>query len=206
VKAIQCNLEVGQHVRNALRVTTAVEALDVLLGQSESMWRTPMLLDAINDNVGLRTIVVNASCRHDACSFTKGFWSSVLRSRTLTTIDAAALASAIRLNDADRREVSLHVVDLLKSNRVVTDLRYYPDTHDADIMWAKALPLLQLNRLRSAATDLGRIVPAALKWVPARRSPMLRYYLLRGAVATLVRHRRTASRALSGDSDASSSS
>jgi hypothetical protein len=135
-------LESAEPLANALRVTRSVEELEVQLspGWSPDVQRcTDLLLAAIGDNVGLRTLVAEQSCRKDVCGRTKAIWSSVLRSRTLQCVNVQLTKYPVEPPpaDADRREVAHHVVGLLQSNRAVTDLRYNPATHDADIMEAR---------------------------------------------------------------------
>jgi hypothetical protein len=187
-------LESAEPLASALRVTRSVEVLE---GQFSPGWSpqvqrcTDLLLAAIGDNVGLRTLVAEQSCRKDVCGRMKAMWSSVLRSRTLQCVNVQLTKYPVEPPpaDADRREVARHVVDLLRSNRAVTDLRYNPATHDPDIMEAHAIPILQLNRLRAAAgATVNRCLLLFLGSKPVRRHPMLRYHLLRSSVSTLVRH------------------
>jgi hypothetical protein len=135
--------------------------------------------------------MVNHSAWYDIAEVMEP-WTSVLRSRTLTKVNLHLWPIADPPGAAHRREVALHVVDLLRSNRVLTDLQYNPDLHDAHIMEAQAVPLLQLNRLRAAASDAHRFLAVFLGSEPVRRHPMLRYHLLRSNVGTLVRHLRYA--------------
>jgi hypothetical protein len=187
------HLEMVEPLANALRVTNAVEELEFQL----SPGRTPetqrcnaLLLDAVGDNVGLRTFQAShVVCRDDVCNRVKAFWTSVLRSRTLTNVNLQGVTSEEPPRASDRQEVARHVVELLKSNRVVTDLQYDPDLHDATIMEAHAVPLLQWNRLRAAPVDVkNRCWLSFLASKPVRRHPMLRYHLLRGSVDAMVRH------------------
>jgi hypothetical protein len=188
-------LESAEPLASALRVTRSVEVLEVQL--SPGWWSpdvqrcTDLLLAAIGDNVGLRTLVAEQSCRKDVCGRMKAIWSSVLRSRTLQCVNVQLTKYPVEPPpaDADRRDVARHVVDLLRSNRVVTDLRYNPATHDPDIMEAHAIPILQLNRLRASAGDtVNRCLLLLLGSEPVRRHPMLRYHLLRSNVSMLVHH------------------
>jgi hypothetical protein len=186
-------LEKVEPLAGALRVARCVEELDLdLPGDSEQEARrcSRLLLGAIGDNVGLRKLTVNRTFRHASTSeLLKEFWTSALRSRTLTTVNVESVSSrAVFLSGPARRELTLHVVDHLRSNRVLTGLRYDPRTHDPDIMEAQAVPLLRLNRLRSAAVGASRFLGAFLGSPAVRRHPMLRYHLLRSNVGTLVRH------------------
>jgi hypothetical protein len=192
------HLEMVEPLAHALRVTNAVEELDVQL----SPGRTPetqrcnaLLLDAVGDNVGLRTFQAShVVCRDDdVCNRVKAFWSSVLRSRTLANVNLQGVTSEEPPRASDRQEVARHVTELLKSNRVVTDLQYDPAVHDSGIMEAHAAPLLQWNRLSAAPVDVkNRCWLSFLASKPVRRHPMLRYHLLRVSVDALVRHLRKA--------------
>jgi hypothetical protein len=190
-------LEKVEPLADALRVTTSLEELDLALSSdadSEALWCSRLLLDAIGRNVGLRKFAANRFGRinddnNDISDFMKELWSSVLRSRTLTSVNVQlVMTSHVSRSGAGRRAVAQHVVQLLQSNRVVTHLLYNPDSHDPYIMETQALPLLQLNRLRAAATDTNRYLGAFLGSDPVRRCPMLRYQLLRSSVSTLARH------------------
>jgi hypothetical protein len=193
-------LEKVEPLADALRVTTALEELDLALSSGadlDALWCSRLLLDAIGHNVGLRKFAANRFGRtnddddddNDITGFMKELWSSVLRSRTLTSVNVQLLMTGhVSRSGTGRRAVAEHVVRLLQSNRVVTHLLYNPDTHDHYIMESQALPLLQLNRLRAAATDANRYLGAFLGSEPVRRYPMLRYQLLRSSVSTLARH------------------
>jgi hypothetical protein len=190
-------LEKVEPLADALRIATALEELDLALSSDadlEALWCSRLLLDAIGDNVGLRKFAANRFGRNNddnaITEFMKEFWSSVLRSRTLTSVNVQLLmTSHLSRSGAGCREVAQHVVQLLLSNRVVAHLLYNRDTHDPYIMESQALPLLQLNRLRAAAGDaVNRYLGAFLGSEPVRRYPMLRYQLLRSSASTLARH------------------
>jgi hypothetical protein len=189
-------LEKVEPLADALRVTTALEELDLALSNDagpEALWCSRLLLDAIGRNVGLRKFTANRFGRNgddtDITDLMKELWSSVLQSPTLTSVNVQLLmTSHVSSSGAGRRAVAEHVMQLLQSNRVLTHLLYNPDTHDPYIMETQALPLLQLNRLRAAATDANRYLGAFLGSEPVRRCPMLRYQLLRSSVSTLARH------------------
>jgi hypothetical protein len=183
---------------DALRVARSVEELDLRFftdARRESRQCVRRMQDAIGNNVGLRTLTVMHSARVDSPEVMKEWWTSVLRSPTLTSVNVQVVVPrGAPPRAADRRsEVARHVADLLRSNRVVMDLRYHPDLHDADIMEAHAVPLLQWNRLRIAARDANRCLAGFLGSGPVRRHPLLRYHLLRNNVGTLVHHLRISS-------------
>jgi hypothetical protein len=183
---------------NALRIATSLEELELDLSNGwtnpENQRRSRQLLDAIGDNVGLRKLTLYLDSSNYASGFVREFWTSVLRNRTITTVSVVTnIQSGNRPSLAALREVSLHVVQLLRSNRVLTDLQFPPGMLDPDIMDAQAVPVLQLNRLRAAAGDINRWLGAFLRSDPVRRHPMLRYHLLRGNVSTLVRQLRNSS-------------
>jgi hypothetical protein len=180
----------------ALRGASAVEELDLELPRwclSDACTRA--LLGAIRDSAGLRALTASRRSLCDVCrpvnDFFNDFWSAALGSRTLASVDAAGISPRDRSPAAARCGAARHVVELLMSNRVVTDLRYNPDTHDADIMDRQAVPLLQLNRLRAAAANASDRRRLALFFGsgPVRRHPMLRYYLVRSNVGSLFRSR-----------------
>jgi hypothetical protein len=116
----------------------------------------------------------------------------VLRSRTVSKIDVGMMASIG--SPQARREVALHVAELLTSNRVVTHIRHSPRTYDPVIMEGQVLPLLQLNRLRARAGQGGNqhCLAAYLESESVRQHAVLRYYLLRSNVETLARNLRVA--------------
>jgi hypothetical protein len=186
--------EMVEPLADALRVARSVAELDLRLftdARSEGRRCVRRMQDAIGDNVGLRALTVTHSARVDSSEVMKEWWTSVLRSPTLTSVNVQVVVPrGAPPRAADRRsEVARHVAHLLRSNRVVTDLRYHPDLHDADIMEAHAVPLLPLNLLRAtAARDVNRCLAGFLGSEPVRRHPMLRYHLLRNNVGTLVRH------------------
>jgi hypothetical protein len=185
--------EIVEPLADALRVAQSVEELDLRFftdARTEGRQCVRLMQDAIGDNVGLRTLTVTHSARVDSSEVMKEWWTSALRSRTLASVNVQVVVPrGAPPRAADRRsEVALHVVHLLWSNRVVTDLRYHPDLHDAAIMEAHAVPLLLLNRLRAAAVDASQCFGALLGSEPGRRHPMLRYHLLRSNVGTLVLH------------------
>jgi hypothetical protein len=91
---------------------------------------------------------------------------------------------------------------MLKSNRILTHIKYNPRTHDESIMESQAVPILYLNRLRrilspSPKTDdddcteaakvtmtPDRILPLLLsRSSVVRRHPMLQYHRLRTHVS-----------------------
>jgi hypothetical protein len=183
-------------VADALRIATAVEELHLCFDpvrpndeKPEADRCTRLLLDAIGDNVGLRTLSVRAYVCDAVVVLTKDLWSAVLRSRTLAKIDV--WMASIDSPEA-RREVALHVAHRLTTNRVVTHIRYNPGTYDPVIMEGRVLPLLQLNRLRARAAQGGHqhYLAAYLGSEPVRQHAVLRYHLLRSSVETLARHLR----------------
>jgi hypothetical protein len=183
--------EVGGSVMDALwRAIGSTRAVEVLEVEIQSLESSRRLLEAIRDNVGLRKLVATHPCFATG-EFMKEFWSAALTSRTLTTVDASQLTAHIFVPDGDPQECARHVVALLRTNRVVIDLRYDPRAHDAALMEAEAVPILQLNRLRrmAAAGDSNhRRLPVLLGSALVRRHPMMRYHLLRRNVDTLLLH------------------
>jgi hypothetical protein len=166
-----------------IRSTTVLEAITLHLS-----YRSKLLIGAVGENVGIRSVTV-APASTARVRLLQQFWRSVLASRTVQHVDVTARTADPRYTLKHRREVARLVVELLQSNRVVTHIESNAHTHDAGIMEAEARPLLQLNRLRSASANLGRSLPAVLaSSAPVRRHPMLRYYVLRSNVGTVVRH------------------
>jgi hypothetical protein len=78
------------------------------------------------------------------------------------------------------------VVAALRTSRALTDLQCNPDTDDATILNAEAVPMLQLNRLRLVTADAKRSLASSLGSTLVRRHPMITYYLSRINVDTLV--------------------
>jgi hypothetical protein len=186
----------------ALRATTAVKELQVAIpsptGQHQpadpGCCAARLLLGAIRGNVGLVTLV---SARQDivSSSFLKEFWTSVLASRTLRRVEATEMTSDPFLQDGESEECARHVVALLRTNRVVIDLRYNRHSLDAAIVEAEAVPILHLNRLRhvaveaaSAADDANRGLVSLFGSALVRQRPMMTYYLVRSNVDTLALH------------------
>jgi hypothetical protein len=171
----------------AVGSTRAVEVLEVEIPSLEASCR---LLEAIRGNVGLQKLVATHPCFATG-EFMKEFWSAALTSRTLTTVDASHLTAHILVPDGDPHECARHVVALLRTHRGVIDFRCDPRAHDAALMEAEAVPILQRNRLRrmaAAADSNNRRLPALLGSALVRRHPMMRYHQLRRNVDTLLLH------------------
>jgi hypothetical protein len=91
---------------------------------------------------------------------------------------------------------------MLKSNRILTHIKYNPRTHDESIMESQAVPILYLNRLRRIlsptpktddddCTEAAKVTMTPDRILPlllsrssvVRRHPMLQYHRLRTHVS-----------------------
>lgn len=145
----------------ALAVTTAVEEVQVVelpfvgwfpLGQGPNF---SQMLHAIRNNVGLRSFTYGG-IRRDGVGYSDfvdaagmmDLWSAVFANGAIERVNVRWAAGDMYFRVGQRTDCGLHVVQLLKSNRIMTHIQYNPDTHDTTIMESQAVPILYLNRLR----------------------------------------------------------
>jgi hypothetical protein len=149
---------------DAIRGTSAVEAITIELSQRcpEYVDNCNMLLEAIASNDGIRSVGVKVrhyeSVKVDRV---KEICSIVLMSRTIERVDVSGVEAENCYTDAERRDCALHVISLLRSNRVVTQLLYNTGTHDSQIMDTQVGPLLDFNRIRPFVESLNAAGTAA---------------------------------------------
>lgn len=141
------SLETMEILAPALETTTVIDKLSFHF--QEFHFNLPdrhkllMLFDAISRNRGTKTLNVNGCLPRAVKMY---FWSSVLRSSTLQSIDASHLEwdyLEIPLSNTERQAHDLQLLALLGSNSVVTHIGYKPSNHDAHIMESQVLPLLK---------------------------------------------------------------
>jgi hypothetical protein len=146
----------GEHtttLANAIRATAWLEEVTVRFWScvaADDCCDT--MLAAIGESRSIRTLVVQYS--DVPCVRVKTLWTSVLTSRTIESIDATEMEAEEKYTDAERRECADLVVSMLRSNPVVTQIRYSRGTHDERVMEQQAVPLLRRNRFRRVVAEL----------------------------------------------------